>query len=25
VADLLAALGTAGIARVQGAVLHPPA
>jgi 2-amino-4-hydroxy-6-hydroxymethyldihydropteridine diphosphokinase len=25
VADLLAALGTAGIARVEGAVLHPPA
>ena len=24
VADLLAALGTAGIARVEGAVLHPP-
>jgi 2-amino-4-hydroxy-6-hydroxymethyldihydropteridine diphosphokinase len=25
VADLLAALGTAGVARVEGAVLHPPA
>jgi 2-amino-4-hydroxy-6-hydroxymethyldihydropteridine diphosphokinase len=25
VADLLAALGTAGIAQVEGAVLHPPA
>jgi 2-amino-4-hydroxy-6-hydroxymethyldihydropteridine diphosphokinase len=25
VADVLAALGTAGIARVEGAVLHPPA
>ena len=25
VADLLAAVGTAGIARVEGAVLHPPA
>jgi 2-amino-4-hydroxy-6-hydroxymethyldihydropteridine diphosphokinase len=25
VADLLAALGTAGITRVEGAVLHPPA
>jgi len=24
VADLLAALGTAGVARVEGAVLHPP-
>ena len=25
VADLLAAVGTAGVARVEGAVLHPPA